>query len=324
MAIYQNDKIIFEEYDDRLCQGLISCLLRPLPLLLNRLFDGSAFSILLGEEAGGGPEALYEMWSATKSLSGVAAALLAKQGRMMLDDVVAQYVSQWSGDADKSSITIRQLLSLSSGIETWNIPRTEANLEEILNAPYLEPQFAYGSQPFIIFSYIVQQITGVDSETFLKQEFLQPLGVDSLVIEPIEDGTGTPDLASGGKAVLPDLIKVGGELMEAARGQGQILNATDVESFTLPGLNPSYGLSFWLNTDDGFSPTGDALEATFYPACDTSEVFSMLGMGGQIVTVVPPKRLVVVVSSRVGLPEDQNEPGLFDALFENVPCRCIV
>ncbi|MFM7561474.1 MAG: serine hydrolase domain-containing protein, partial [Planctomycetota bacterium] len=55
--------------------------------------------------------------SGTKSFCGVMAACAVHDGLLTLDEKVAETLTEWKDDPRKSKVTIRQLLSLSSGIE---------------------------------------------------------------------------------------------------------------------------------------------------------------------------------------------------------------
>jgi CubicO group peptidase (beta-lactamase class C family) len=55
--------------------------------------------------------------SGTKSFCGVMSACAVHDGLLTLDEKVAETLTEWKDDQRKSQITIRQLLSLSSGIE---------------------------------------------------------------------------------------------------------------------------------------------------------------------------------------------------------------
>ena len=309
MMVYQNDEVVFEEYSrDTIC------LLCQYSFVWSRRGDDF--------QSGGGPDDLYRMASETKSLAGIATMLLVQQNLLSLEDTVATYIPEWLDDPNKSTITIRQLLSLSSGIESSNLPTPAANLEEIIDAPFVEPQFAYGSQPFILMSHIISVITGVDSEQFLQREFLDPLGA-TIDIGRLQDGTDTPDLAAAGRITLPDMLKVGVEVMKAARGEGTILTSDSVAELVKQSqFNPAYGMTVWLNAEGATGNDLVGFPASF-PACGPSDVFHMIGAGGQTVTIVPEKRLVVAVSQHITAKALPTGTPFWDELFADESCGCV-
>ncbi|MBK04191.1 MAG: hypothetical protein CL920_30470 [Deltaproteobacteria bacterium] len=295
MMVYQNETKLFEDY--------------------NRKNAG----ILL--PAGGAADKEFSMYSMTKSLSGLAALILVKQKKLTLDDKVSTYITAWKTDADKSKITIRELLSLSSGIKTEVKTTNKINLQDAIDTPFVKKQFQYGSEPFTLFSHIIKIITTKDAETFLKEELFDKLGM-SLRIARIKDGTETANLANGGFVTLPEIKKLAEELLAASLGKGKIFDINDIKTLRTPGLNPTYGLSVWLNSA-GIDTTGTSIKAT-YPDCGDDSVFHMLGAGGQVVTIVPPKRLLILKSSKVGSVEAQSRQEFWDKLFTQVQCTCVI
>lgn len=293
MMVYQNGVKLFEQYNLRNASLLIP--------------------------SGGTTKREFSMYSMTKSLSGMAALLLIKQNKLTLQDKVSTYISEWRSDADKKDITIKELLSLSSGIKTEVKITNQIKLQDAINSPFVKKQFQYGSEPFTLFSYIIKQITSKDAETFLKEELFDKLGM-ALRIAKIKDGTDLPNLANGGFVTLPEIQKLAEELLAASLGKGKVFDANDIKLLTTPGLNPSYGLSVWLN-DKGVDTSGKTIPPT-YADCGPTRVFHMLGAGGQVVTIVPDKRLLVLKSAKVGKVEAQGRQDFWDKLFDQVKCTC--
>ena len=63
-------------------------------------------------------ETPHPLASGTKSFSGIAAALAMEDGLLSLDELVSTTIHEWKEDPQKSKVTVRQLLSLSSGLES--------------------------------------------------------------------------------------------------------------------------------------------------------------------------------------------------------------
>ncbi|MEO1135802.1 MAG: serine hydrolase domain-containing protein, partial [Pseudomonadota bacterium] len=66
---------------------------------------------------GGGPDSAWALASGTKSFSGIIAAAAVQDGLLSLDERAVEALPEWIGDPNKSKITLRQILSLTSGIE---------------------------------------------------------------------------------------------------------------------------------------------------------------------------------------------------------------
>ena len=78
------------------------------------LKDGSP--VCEGYTSGGAPDKAYELWSGTKSFNGIIAAAAVQDGLLALDEPVSKTIAEWRNDPQKSVVTIRQLLSLTSGL----------------------------------------------------------------------------------------------------------------------------------------------------------------------------------------------------------------
>lgn len=289
--VKQNDKVVFEAYE-----------------------PGNATRLI---PSGGGAGEIYNMYSQTKTLTGLTALLLVKQGKLKLDDKVSQYISEWKSDADKKEITIRALLTLSSGIQTSVNSPTDQNATRAIQSPFVGKKFAYGTEPFLVFSVLVERLTTMSNEAFLQKHLFGPLGAKISIKKTVD---GFSSMAQGGQTTLRDMIKIGDELLLAARGQGAIFRPEDLKTLMTPGVNAAYGLSVWLN-QDGQTPGGGTFSAP-WPACGSAGLLSFLGAGGQVLTIVPAMRLVFSKSARLGSVSEQNSEGLWSRLFQEASCVC--
>ena len=310
MMVIQNEEIIFEEYDvTNICELCNFFLIRWIKSLTTTV--------------GGSRTQIFDMYSMTKSFSGLAALLLLKDGFIpSLDVPVSTYVTEWSSDAQKKDITIRELLSLSSGIQATVLPIV--TLKEALDVPVSEPGWSYGSQPFTVFSYLLQIVTGQTAEDYLKNRLFNPLGMEVDLNLSADWSNPVTQLNSGGKANFADMAKLGQELINAAKnGQGQIFSSSDIDYLlTTAGINIVYGLTFWLNAAGGLNAKGQPFPHTV-PQCGTRDVFHILGPNGAALTLVPTLNLVVLRSVRISKTRDTQQQQRFrDLLFEDVPCQC--
>lgn len=81
---------------------------------------------------GGNANRARELASGTKSFSGVMAACAVQDGLMAWDDRVSDVITEWKSDPRRSQITVRQLLSLSSGIPGGQLATRGARCPPIL------------------------------------------------------------------------------------------------------------------------------------------------------------------------------------------------
>ena len=74
-----------------------------------------------------------------------------------------------------------------------------------------------------------------------------------------------------------------------------VFNATDVTSPRMPGQNPPYGFTIWLN-DNGVDTFDGRVEPS-YPSCGTTDIFSGLGKGGQFMAILQEHQMSIVKSA---------------------------
>lgn len=315
MIAYQNGVKTFEQYE-------IANVCSVLPFFCRFRLVRWVFLDLLGWYPHGGSETRpFAMYSMTKTIAGLAAILLEERGFVTSLNVPAStFITEWAGKPDLSDITILELLTLSSGIDAASARVATVTLADAIDVTVRNPpEFDYGAEPFTIVSRIIELATGGDTEDFLKEYLLDPLGI---TISFARTPEGVPVLSSGGSAALPDIAILGLELLNAAKGRGLIFTPAHISTLTTPGINPTYGMGCWLN-DLGTSIAGtpNAVQPT-YQACGATAVFHGIGFGGQILTVVPDHELVVVKSATTGSLDGLGQP-LFDFLFEGLMCECV-
>ena len=117
---------------------------------------------------------------------------LIDEKQISLDDTLGMFFKS-ELPADKQSITIRQLLSHSSGIISYSpyfrefIPKiTAKNREKLLNQIFTEPlqytpgkKCVYSDFDFILLGWIIERITAKDLVTNLKERITAPLGLEN-------------------------------------------------------------------------------------------------------------------------------------------------
>ncbi len=122
--------------------------------------------------------------SAAKWLSAATVLAVVDEGKIQLDEPIGKYLPQFKGD--KAKMTIRQLLSHTSGLPTNSIyikNKTldlKASVDKIatmkLNAmPGAE--FNYGGNSFQVAARVVEVITGKSWETLFKEKIADPCGM---------------------------------------------------------------------------------------------------------------------------------------------------
>jgi CubicO group peptidase (beta-lactamase class C family) len=192
--------------------------------------------------------------SGSKSFVGVGTIAAVADGLLRLDQPVADLLPEWKRDARKSRVTVRQLLSLESGIETGN-PGTgcggpRSSWADAVAAPALvEPgtRFRYGPYPFITMGAAIERVNPRERfDAYLERRVLTPLGVT--VDWRMKCSDGKPQLAGGAAMTARDWATFGEMIRRGGvHGTTRILPAELVAQLFRPStVNPAYGMSWWL------------------------------------------------------------------------------
>ncbi len=137
-------------------------------------------------------ETIYDLASLTKPLvTGLLCAQLVEAGTLSLDQPVANYLTEFDR-ADKNSITIRQLLTHTSGSPAWRplylltSDKTSA-LSAIANEP-LEYQtgqrVVYSDLGFIALGFLIQRLMNVPLPDLAQRQIFEPLKLQRTFFNP--------------------------------------------------------------------------------------------------------------------------------------------
>ncbi|OAI41916.1 hypothetical protein AYO41_05040 [Verrucomicrobia bacterium SCGC AG-212-E04] len=263
----------------------------------------------------GGPDNAHLLASGTKSFNAAIFALGEAEGIWTLDENVSQTITEWIGVPNKSAITIRHLLSLSSGLVDSPLysPTNVENLDTYdlaingTSTPY-PPGVAciYGSSNFQVFAALLERKTGLDPVQFLFDRLLSRLGFTaSQAALWTRDLRGHPQMAGGAYFNARSWLNFGRLWTQQGVFDGQpLLNPTTTNLAVTYG-NPTftgYGLSWWLNLPTGntYTPGVDSLPpaghgdgqqiATTAPM----DTYMAAGTGNQRLYVIPSLDLVIV------------------------------
>jgi CubicO group peptidase (beta-lactamase class C family) len=204
---------------------------------------------------GGRANRTHELASGTKSFCcAIAAAAIADGLIESWDENVAGTITEWKDDPRRSQITLRQLLSLTSGIAGGGIARVPAYADAIANEATAAPgeRFAYGPVPFQVFGELMRRkLAGGDKQEgvldYLHRRVLDPIGLAHGFWR--KDKDGNPHLPSGAALAAREWSKYGELVRLGGRWEGKevLPQHTLDECFVGSKANPAYGLSWWLN-----------------------------------------------------------------------------
>ncbi len=254
-------------------------------------------------------------WSMSKSITGTLVGLLVRDGKLAVKDPAP--VPEWKATSDpRHAITLENILQQSSGLdfleeydrssEATQMLFQRGDMAAFTAARPLKYQpgtvFNYSSGNSNILSRIIRQTVGdAGYYRFPYDSLFYPLGMYHTTWEA--DASGTLVGSSYVHASCRDWARFG--LLYLNNGvwnNRQLLPATWVEYVQTPApasRMKEYSYQFWLNAVD----TSQQHKRQFpdLPA----DMYRAAGYGGQVVCVIPSKKLVIV---RLGLHEfDRNK-----------------
>ena len=240
-----------------------------------------------------GPDVQHTIHSVTKSFTSTLVGILAGGGLVDLDAPVSSLVAAPAFDDDpvKAAITVRHLLTMSSGLYGhgwWDIDeladRGVAAVEGAIDAPLVGPPgwgFLYNNGASHVLSAVIEKVTGAPTAGVAAERLFTPLGIENWrwPTDPQGRHWGCGGLQLAGR----DVLKLGLLYLAGGRWNGhQVIGQKYVGTATSPlmaGGPPEfcgYGLLWWV---------ADRADPPLYFAA---------GHGGQYVVVVPALDLVVV------------------------------
>lgn len=250
-----------------------------------------------------GPDDLHDVRSVTKSVvSALTGVALARGDIGSLDDPISDYLGSLLPDLepDKGAITIRHLLTMTSGFE-WDESggagsynewiRSGDHLGFLLRKPFTAPpgaEFTYNSAAVHLLGVVLEQATVMQLPTLARFALFEPMGISVSRWEQLgggyyNGGAGLDlrprDLARFGQLFLQDGSSGGRQIIPADWIRFSTEERFDwrMHSGALRGI--SYGSLWWV------------VPGTSEP------LYFAWGYRGQYVVVVPDLQLVVVATN---------------------------
>lgn len=255
---------------------------------------------------GGFAARAHELASGTKSFSGVIAAAAVADGLLDFDEKVSDTITAWQDIPGKRDITIRQLLSLTSGLQTGSERGRVPVYADAVAAPLVDDpgtRFRYGAVPFQVFGEVMHiklEPAGQSPLDYLKARVFTPLGIS--VRRWRHGADGNPHLPSGAALTARDWARFGEFVRLEGTWQGKEIIPAEIlnHCFQPSALNPAYGLTWWLNpgTADyvrvrmGLRAVGVDLLSN--PAIVPADLAMAAGAGCQRLYISREQKLVVV------------------------------
>ena len=161
--------------------------------------SGGVGSMRVGEDEIPGPDSPSRICSMTKSFVAAALLMLRDEGRLALDDPIAEHVPELRSLApptvDSPPIALRHLLSMASGLpedDNWGDRHMD------LDAPAVDTVFRAGATfaraPGVAFEYanlgwvmlgrVITNVAGTTAQEFVRERILDPVGLGSTTWRP--------------------------------------------------------------------------------------------------------------------------------------------
>ena len=277
----------------------------------------------------------YDLASLTKVVATTTATmLLVERDRVVLDEPVSTYLPDFAQNG-KEAVTVRQLLSHSSGLKPYlgpdeRGPTRAATLDTVMAQPLAYSPgttSTYSGLNFLTLMHIVETVTGRSFDAFCRTEIFEPLGMDQSGfydvdrtagwVVPTTDTTGTTYRGSvhdpmartmggvSGNAGLfstaRDLARFAYMLTHEGRIDGrQFLEPETIETFTATAgvPNSTRALGWDTKSPEGYSSAGDLFS-------DSS--FGHTGYTGTSMWVDPTQDLFVILLTNRVYPDDTDK-----------------
>jgi CubicO group peptidase (beta-lactamase class C family) len=208
--------------------------------------EGVAASGVIGAVAWDGAPADRDTWwdlaSVTKPIVALAVMSLVQSGSLTLDDTVADHLPDYR-DTDKAGITVRQLLTHTSGIPGqlpmyhWCHTREEmlAGIRELPLQFQPGTDVTYTSQGFIVLGLVAEAASGLPLDALVRQRVTEPAGMGrtrfGLPVEVRPQAAATEDCPWRGRVVQGTVHDENAEVLGGVAGHaGLFAPLADLES----------------------------------------------------------------------------------------------
>lgn len=254
----------------------------------------------------------HELYSVTKSITSAGIGIAIEEGAINgvnepLTTLMPQYRNLLEQEADKSRLTLENVLTMSSGF-VWDesstiygssensvtqLTRSADWLEYVLSQPLAADPgttFTYNSGNTMLLGGILSAQTGDTAERYIAEQLFTPLGIETWRWE-----TGRPNITNTGWGLhlTPrDMLTFGRLYLNHGRWEDQqLVPAAWVEQSTAAHITADdgyeYGYQWWRYQDDHEVVRNLAV----------NDVYFAWGFGGQFIWVVPHLQLVVVTTA---------------------------
>jgi len=243
--------------------------------------------------------------SVTKSITSLIFGIVKSEGYIdSLDETLYSIIpDKFPSDVTKQSITLRHLLTMTSGLSFDNnvfsveiyADKPSDPIKYILKKPlYANPgeQFYYRDCDPQLISYAIQRLTGKTEQQWAKERLFESLEIRDYYWD--SDHKGTTMGAHGLHLKPRDMAKIGQLVLDHGRWNGsQIVDSTWIAVATQKQIETLFQTKPYVY-DYGF----------YWWIVPRWQAFTTWGHGGNFIFVVPEKEMVVVMTSMPDVDDD--------------------
>jgi CubicO group peptidase (beta-lactamase class C family) len=170
------------------------------------------------------PETRSDIGSVTKQFTAMAIMILAERNKVKYEDPVSKYIPEFSRSPHLSKITLRHLLTHTSGIPDYGdlgiddsglsqqaLAAAVLTKEDLFSKP--GEKYRYSNPGYALLAIVVERVSGEQFSNFLQREIFKPVGMGATFVY---DGPGKKNLRT-------------------AVGYGQFGQVDDAEATAIPG-----------------------------------------------------------------------------------------
>lgn len=287
------------------------------------------------------PGTLFDIASLTKPLATATSALiLLEKGLLDLEDRAAEFFPEYD-TADKRGITLRHLLTHTSGLPKWadlysGTQSHAAALQRLLTVPLEHPTgtvMVYSDLGYLLLAEIVRRICGQSLSEFFLQHIAHPLELKRTAFNPLEGGWDIPiaptqyctlrqqllrgivhdenAYAFGGEGGNAGLFSTAPDLFRFARmilGQGELAGVRLISRRTVALMTANHNPPRLAPRGLGWDIKGEARGYVSCGALMGSGAVGHTGFTGTSLWMEPDTGLtVIVLSNRVHISRDRNQ-----------------
>jgi CubicO group peptidase (beta-lactamase class C family) len=165
--------------------------------------DAIGLAVVEPESIAAGLDTIYDVASLTKPLiTTLLAVKLYERGLIELDALVADYLTDYAnaaaGSSEKEQITLRQLLTHTSGLPPWRplyleaqsaaeVPHTIARAPSAASHGSTERAVVYSDLNYILLGSVIERVARQSLRDLTRAEVIEPLGLKRTMFNPPRD-----------------------------------------------------------------------------------------------------------------------------------------